>query len=99
MAKKDTLNALMKRGATLDEANALIRTFSTMAAIGESSPEAIAEAGIPEDRAAEIFASIRSRPSSSSSRTKKAAAPEPEPPKFFETFSKLGECDAAEKKL
>ncbi len=99
MAKKDTLNALMKRGATLEEANTLIRAFSTMGAIGESTAEAIADLGIPEDRAAAIIKAIRDKPTSSSPRAKKAPSPEPQPAKFFETFSKLGACDAAEMKL
>ncbi len=101
MAKKDTVNALKKRGVTEEEAMILVGKFNTMGAIGESSIDQIAELGIAEDRAEAIIKAIREKPSSSSSssRTKKVAVQEPEPVKLFETYAKFGDCDAAEKKL
>ena len=101
MAKKDTVKALIKRGVSEEDAMTLIGKFNTMGAIGESSIDAIAEPGIPEDRAEAILKAIHAKPSSSSSssRAKKVAVQEPEPVQLFETYAKFSECDAAEKKL
>ncbi len=101
MAKKDTINALIKRKVTEEEAAILTKKYNTMGAISESSVEEIVELGIPQDRAEQILKALREKPSSSSSstRTKKVAVQEPEPVQLFETYAKFSECDAAEKRL
>jgi hypothetical protein len=99
MAKKDTLNALVKRGVEQADAVALVSSFNTLGAIGEASIEDIVALGIPEDRAESILKAVRSKPAASSSKARKTVAQVPEPVRLFETSVKFGECDGVEKKL
>jgi hypothetical protein len=99
MAKKDTLNALVKRGVDPADAAALVASYNSLSAIGEASVEDIVAAGVPEDRAESILKAVRSKPASSSSKARKAVVQTPEPVRLFETSVKFGECDGVEKKL
>ena len=100
MARKDTINALIKRGVGQEDAGVLAVALKSLGAIGSSTVQEITALGIPEERAVKILAAVKDKPSSSSSsRSRKAAVIEAEPMKLFEASVKFGECDASEKKL
>ena len=72
MAKKDTLNALIKRDISEESAEKLLTKFNTLGSIADADPAELVELGIEESEAVEIIAKIgkktSSKPSTSSAK-------------------------------
>lgn len=87
MAKKDTINALIRRGVPEEDAYLLVKTYSSLSAIAEAGVEGVIACGLTEERAKDDIAKIGKRPRSRSSKKKAASAkPEVEPVVYEEVF-------------
>ena len=102
MAKKDTLNALIKRDISEESAEKLLTKFNTLGSIADADPAELVELGIEESEAAEIIAKIgkktSSKPSTSSAKKAKKEVEEQviEP---LEPVHKRRETSEGEQKL
>ncbi|MDD2626795.1 MAG: DNA-directed RNA polymerase subunit A'' [Candidatus Methanomethylophilus sp.] len=77
MAKKDTINALVKRGVSEEVANLLLKKYTTLSAISTAGANALTELGLTAEEAASVIAKIGKRaPRSSAVKAKPAAAEE-----------------------
>ena len=82
MAKKDTINALIKRGVSEETATLLVQTFSTLDSIRQAGEAEVAAVGLTEEEAKAVISKLgpASRSSSSTPKAKKKveeAAPAP----------------------
>lgn len=76
MAKKDTLKALINRDVREEVANMLVAKFNTLSAISAAGESALVELGLSDEEARSIIVKIGKRPSTSSSKAKKAVEEE-----------------------
>ncbi len=85
MAKKDTMNALIKRGINEETVALLLTQYTSLDAIRTAGEEEIVKLGISEDEAKDVIQKLGAvRSSSTSSRSKKKVVEEPEPVKMEE---------------
>ena len=71
MAKKDTMNALLKRGITEETVALLLTQYTSLDAIRTAGEEEIVKLGISEDEAKDVIQKLGAvRSSSTSSRSK-----------------------------
>ena len=85
MAKKDTMNALIKRGINEETVALLLTQYTSLDAIRTAGEEEIVKLGISEDEAKDVIQKLGAvRSSSISSRSKKKVVEEPEPVKMEE---------------
>ena len=77
MAKKDTMNALMKRDISEETAAALLTKYSTLSAISAAGADELTELGISADEASSVIAKIGKRAAAAprSEKAKKAEEP------------------------
>jgi len=61
MAKKDTMNALLKRDIDQEVAEKLLTKYSTLGAISEAGTDELVSLGITEDEASDVLAKIGKR--------------------------------------
>ena len=71
MAKKDTMNALLKRDIDPETAELLLTRYSTLSAISEAGMDEIVSLGISEENASSVLSKIGKRVSSSRSEKPK----------------------------
>ena len=76
MAKKDTVKALINRDVREEVANMLVAKFNTLSAISAAGESALVELGLSDEEARSIIVKIGKRPSTSSSKAKKAVEEE-----------------------
>lgn len=81
MAKKDTMNALIRRGVSEEAAAILMTKYRTLGEVQDISQDEIEDLGISSEEAASIVASLGKRPSRRSAAKVKEKAEE-EAPKF-----------------
>ena len=62
MARKDTMNALMKRDISEETAEVLLTKYSTLGAISSAGVDELTELGISAEEAASVIAKIGKRP-------------------------------------
>ena len=70
MAKKDTINALLKRDISEETAHLLLTRFNTLTDISHASEEELIELGLVEEEAKAVLQKIGVRKSSSSASSK-----------------------------
>jgi DNA-directed RNA polymerase subunit A" len=79
MAKKDTMNALIKRGINEETVALLLTQYTSLDAIRTAGEEEIVKLGISEEEAKEVIQKLgAAKSTSSSSRSKKKVVEEPE---------------------
>ena len=71
MAKKDTMNALMKRSISEETATLLLTKYNTLDAISRAGEEALMELGLNEEEAKYVISKVGSRKTTSTSKAKK----------------------------
>ena len=110
MARKDTLNALIKRGVPEEVAEKLLTgKYTTLGAISEASVEDLTALGLDESEANDVISKTKSKKStpksssSASTKVKDVAEVEAPPMKFVEKKRPVSEdeqrlLDIAEKK-
>ena len=82
MAKKDTINALMKRDVSEEVANLIMSKYVTLGAIADAGVDGLVALGIEQSEAESIIEKIGKRSvSHSTSRSKKDEASMPEVPR------------------
>lgn len=70
MARKDTINALLKRNISEETANLLLTKYSTLGDISHAPEADLVELGLTEDEAKNVLSKVVSTKSSSSSSSK-----------------------------
>jgi len=76
VAKKDTMNALLKRDISEETAEKLLTKYSTLGAISAAGADELASLGIPAEEASAVIAKIGKRPvSPRAEKVKKAEEP------------------------
>jgi len=73
MAKKDTMNALLKRGIGENTAEILLTKYSTLGAISDAGVEELVSLGITEEEASSVISKIGKKTASSRSEKPKKA--------------------------
>ena len=71
MAKKDTMNALMKRSISEETATLLLTKYNTLDAISRAGEEALMELGLTEEEAKYVISKVGTRKSTSTAKSKK----------------------------
>ena len=71
MAKKDTMNALLKRSISEETATLLLTKYSTLSDISGAKESELVELGMTEDEAKSVLSKVGKRTTSSSSRSSK----------------------------
>ena len=79
MAKKDTMNALIRRGISEEAAALLLTKYAVLSDVQAASREEIEELGISAEEAESIIAALGKRPSRKSTAKVKKKAEEAEP--------------------
>ena len=72
MAKKDTMNALLKRDIDQGTADILLAEYSTLSAISEAGTEGLTALGLSKEEASSVISKIGKRTSSPREKAKKA---------------------------
>jgi DNA-directed RNA polymerase subunit A" len=100
MARKDTLNALVKRGLSEVEADQLLHKFNSVGEVESASVEQLVEAGLSEEKAAEIKKKVgKTKKATGKKAEKKEAVAEPAKPIKFERVVKAKPHTEMENKL
>lgn len=76
MAKKDTMKALLNRDVSEATAALLLTQYNTLSAISAAGEDELVKLGLADEEARAVIAKIGKRPSSSSSKAKKAVEEE-----------------------
>jgi DNA-directed RNA polymerase subunit A" len=77
MARKDTINALKRRGLEEDTIDRLMKEFNVLGDISSAEPEKLVSMGFGEEEAAQILEKVGKK----ARRTKRSAKKKEEPPK------------------
>jgi len=72
MAKKDTMNALAKRGISEETSTLLLTKYNTLSDVGRAAEEDLIELGLTEEEAKFVLEKVGSKKTSSSPKKKKA---------------------------
>ncbi|MDR2866125.1 MAG: DNA-directed RNA polymerase subunit A'' [Methanomassiliicoccaceae archaeon] len=91
MAKKDTLNALLKRDISEETANTLLTKYSTLGAISAAGTEELIALGISEDEASSVISKIGKRTVSTRSEKPKKVEETVEPMELIHAPLELSE--------
>ncbi len=79
MAKKDTMNALLKRSISEETATLLLTKYSTLSDISGAKESELVELGMTEDEAKSVLSKVGKRTTSSSSKSPKKKVEEEVP--------------------
>ena len=99
MARKDTINALIRRGIEEKTAETLTDTYNTLKDIGDASIQDITALGISEEDAKAVLDSIGKRPSRSSAPAKAKKEEEVKPREPMEIQRNIHIHSAEEERL
>ena len=76
MAKKDTMNALAKRGISEETSTLLLTKYNTLSDVGHAAEEDLIELGLTEEEAKSVLVKVGSKKTTASTRSKKKAEEE-----------------------